>query len=83
MGSLFIKDEQTAALAERVARRLGTSKTAAVRQALRAVEQNLDRAERHPDAPQWLKQFWRTHPLPPPTGLLADKAFYDELSGDL
>ena len=30
-----------------------------------------------------LKTFWREHPLPPLTGGKADKAFYDELSGDL
>jgi antitoxin VapB len=30
-----------------------------------------------------LEAFWREHPLPPPTGEKADKAFFDELSGDL
>lgn len=83
MASLYIKDEDTYNLATRVAKRMGTSKTSAVRQALRAIEANMDRADRHPDAPGWLKEFWRDHPLPPPTGHLADKAFYDELSDDL
>lgn len=82
MASLYIKDPSTTELATRIALRLGTSKTMAVRQALQAIEANLDRAERHPDAPEWLKQFWREHPLPPPTGLKADKAFFDELSGE-
>lgn len=82
MASLYIKDHDTYQLATRVAARLGTSKTAAVRRALLEIEQNMERAERHPDAPDWLKQFWRDHPLPAPTGQVADKAFFDELSGD-
>lgn len=36
----------------------------------------------HP-APEWLQRFWREHPLPLPTGLKADKRFYDSLSGEL
>jgi hypothetical protein len=30
-----------------------------------------------------LEAFWRVKPLPPATGKTADKAFFDELSGDL
>ena len=30
-----------------------------------------------------LEKFWAEHPVPPPTGLPADKAFFDELSGDI
>jgi antitoxin VapB len=30
-----------------------------------------------------LEAFWRDNPLPPATGHKADKAFFDELSGDL
>jgi len=41
-----------------------------------------DRILRNPDAPQWIVKFWRDHPLPPPTGLKADKAFFDWLSGE-
>jgi antitoxin VapB len=33
-------------------------------------------------APEWLQRFWRDHPLPLPTGLKADKAFYDSLDDD-
>ncbi|WP_260599508.1 type II toxin-antitoxin system VapB family antitoxin [Sphingomonas endolithica] len=83
MASLYIKDTATTELATRLALRLGTSKTAAVKQALQAIEANLDRADRHPEAPAWLKKFWREHPLPAPTGLKADKAFFDALSDDL
>lgn len=30
-----------------------------------------------------LALLWEEHPLPPPTGQAADKAFFDELSGGL
>lgn len=83
MASLFIKDNKTASLAERVAKRLGTTKTEAVRRGLEAIEAEMDRSEPRETARQKLERFWREHPLPPPTGLKADKAFYDELSGDL
>lgn len=33
-------------------------------------------------APEWLQRFWREHPLPLPTGLKADKAFYDSLNDE-
>jgi hypothetical protein len=29
-----------------------------------------------------LERLWEAYPLPPPTGQLADKTFYDELSGE-
>jgi hypothetical protein len=29
-----------------------------------------------------LAQLWARDPLPPPTGRIADKTFFDELSGD-
>ncbi len=83
MASLFIKDSETADLVTRVAKRLGTTKTDAVHRAMAELEAGLDRFDLNPDAPEWLKQFWRDHPIPPPTGLKADKAFFDELSGDL
>ena len=41
VASLYIKDPETAALAERVSRRLGTSKTDAVRRALAALERTI------------------------------------------
>jgi antitoxin VapB len=83
MASLFIKDSETADLVTRVARRLGLTKTDAVHRAVAQLEASLDRSELNPDAPEWLKTFWRDHPLPSPTGLKADKAFFDDLSGDL
>ena len=45
-----------------------------------------DYARRHSlssPAPEWLRQFWIEHPLPLPTGLEADKRFYDSLNDEL
>jgi antitoxin VapB len=83
MASLYIKDEETAALVDRVAQRSGMTKTALVRELAAAREAELDRGDRRISARERLQKFWREHPLPPPTGLLADKAFYDDLSGGL
>lgn len=84
MGALYIKDEKTAFLAERVAKRLGTTKTEAVRKALEAIETELEREkpDRRPLRERML-EFWERHPLPAKLGPIPDKAFYDELSGDL
>lgn len=35
------------------------------------------------EAPDWLQRFWRDHPLPLPSGLKADKRFYDSLNDEL
>jgi antitoxin VapB len=85
MGALYIKDEKTAFLAERVAGRLGTTKTEAVRQALEKLE-----AAMEPVGPkgklstvEWIREFRKKHPLPEKLGPVPGKAFYDELSGDL
>ena len=45
-----------------------------------------DYAQRHSlasPAPEWLRRFWLEHPLPLPTGLKADKRFYDSLNDEL
>ena len=83
MASLYIKDADTAAMVTRVAERSGLTKTALVRELVAAREAELDRGDRRLSSRERLQKFWREHPLPPPTGLKADKAFYDELSGDL
>ncbi len=73
------------ALAERIARlssRLHVSEDKLLTRALDDLEANLNRYERNPEAPEWLRKFWKDHPLPPPVGLKADKAFYDWLSGE-
>lgn len=48
-----------------------------------AIEDYLQRHDGGRKAPDWLERYWREHPLPLPTGLKADKRFYDALSGDL
>lgn len=82
MASLFIKDAQTADSVTRLAKRLGTSKTETVRQAIRALEDTLPPERSKEDFVEWLVRYRREHPLPPPTGLKADKAFFDWLSGE-
>ena len=81
MASLYIKDEETNSLAEQLAAARGLTKTAAVRLALqhelaRGAGDNRTTRER-------MLALWERYPLPEPLGPLADKAFYDELSGDL
>ena len=82
MASLYIKDKETAALATEVARHLGTTKTEAVRLALREKKASFRVEEARPDFIEWLRERRKTHPLPPRVGHVADKAFYDELSGE-
>jgi antitoxin VapB len=77
---LYIKDQVTTELVNQLARQLGVTKQAAVRQAVQA---ELDRARQAVPLRERLARFLAEHPLPPPTGLEADKAFFDELSGDL
>ena len=83
MASLYIKDAGTAALVERVAKRSGMTKTALVRELAAAREAELDRADKPRDPRAWLENFWREHHIAEATGPVADKAFYDDLSGDL
>ena len=77
---LYIKDDATAELVAQLARKQGVSKQEAVRQAVQAELQRISEAiplrER---IAAWRKE----HKMPPPTGQMADKAFFDELSGEL
>jgi antitoxin VapB len=82
MASLYIKDEDTAALVSRVAERSGITKTALVRELAAAREVELDRLATETSAYAKLEKFWRDHPLGEPTGLVADKAFYDSLNDE-
>ncbi len=82
MASLYIKDEETAALAAEVAKRLGTTKTEAVRAALREKKASFAPEHQQPDLVGWVKDYHQRHPLPPSNGFTADKAFYDWLSGE-
>lgn len=83
MGHIRGIDSAANEIALRLAERLHTSPEDAVAQALAAYEANLNRLQRNPDAPAWLRKLWHDYPLPPPTGFPADKAFFDDLSGDL
>ncbi len=80
MASLYIKDERTNALVDQLARLRGTSKTEAVRNAVKA---ELDRERRQPSTRDRLEDFYRRYPVAAPSGLAADKAFFDDLSGNL
>jgi len=84
MASLYIKNADTADLAREVAELLGTSKTAAVHDALLHRKRELEQARPAPAVPlRERMQAWRkAHPLGRPTGLVADKAFYDSLNDE-
>jgi antitoxin VapB len=77
---LYIKDDETAALVARLAQLHGLSKQGAVRM---AVEAALDKAAERIPVEARLRKLWSEHPLPPPTGKRANKAFFDDLSGGL
>jgi antitoxin VapB len=77
---LYIKDDETAALVARLAELRGLSKQGAVKLAVQAA---LDQATRQGSVEDRLRKLWAEHPLPPRTGKRANKAFFDDLSGDL
>ena len=79
MASLYIKDQEIAALAERLSRRLGTSKTDTVRRALSALERSMPERPSTAALLTSLDEWRALHPLPPPTQALSDKAFFDRL----
>lgn len=76
---LYIKDDTTAELVTRLARQRGITKQAAVKL---AVEAELERSSPQPPLRERFAALRAAHPLPPPTGLKADKAFFDWLSGE-
>ena len=82
MASLYIKDGETAALAAEVAAMLNTTKTDAVRDALLRRRSEIMAAARKQDLVSWLKEYRRRNALPPTPGPVADKAFFDWLSGE-
>jgi antitoxin VapB len=77
---LNVRSEVVNQLAERLAVRIGTSKTDAVARALR---NELQRIEDATPLRQRLRPLQHRVLSRPATGFEADKAFYDELSGDL
>jgi antitoxin VapB len=76
---LYIKDDAVAELVAKFAKLRGVSKQAAVGLAVRA---QLDSAERAVPLRDRFAAVRNAHPLPPGTGAPADKAFFDELSGE-
>jgi antitoxin VapB len=76
---LYIKDDGVAQLVAKLAKLHGVSKQEAVRL---AVEAELNRAAEAIPLRERFAALRRAHPLPPPTGHVADKAFFDELSGE-
>jgi antitoxin VapB len=76
---LLVEDVEVVRTIARLADECGAGMQEIVALAIR------DYAERHArgaPAPEWLQRFWRDHPLPLPTGLEADKAFYDSLNDE-
>lgn len=76
---LYIKNPATTALVDELARRRGVTKQEAVRQ---AVQSELDRLPERRSFAERVAKFHAENPLPPRSGLEADKAFYDDLSGE-
>jgi antitoxin VapB len=77
---LYIKDDETARLVTKLAKLRGITKQDAVRI---AVQSELDRASESIPLRERFAALRREHPLPPPTGRVANKAFFDELSDNL
>ncbi len=77
---LYIKDDLTARLVADLARKRGVSKQDAVRLAVTA---ELARIAEVIPLRDRIAAWRKEHPLPPATGQQADKAFFDDLSGDL
>jgi antitoxin VapB len=77
---LYIKDDETARLVAKLAKLRGLTKRDAVRTAVAA---ELDRAAEAIPLRERFAALRRAYPLPPPTGQIADKAFFDHLSGEV
>lgn len=76
---LLIEDEALVRVIARLADERGTAMQAIVALAIQ------DYADRHAltsPYPEWLRRFWIDHPLPLPSGLKADKRFYDSLNDE-
>ena len=77
---LYIKDGATADLVTQLAKLRGPTKQDAVRLAVQA---ELDRVQRAILLRARVQARRAAHPLPPSTGKTADKAFFDDVSGKL
>jgi antitoxin VapB len=77
---LYIKDDSTARLVSELAKLRGITKQDAVKLAVSA---ELSRAAEAIPLRERLERLRISHPLPPATNQVADKAFFDDLSGGL
>jgi antitoxin VapB len=77
---LYIKDDTTAKLVAEFAKLRGVSKQDAVKIAVQA---ELDRAAAVIPLRDRFAALRQAHKQPPATGDVADKAFFDDLSGQL
>jgi antitoxin VapB len=77
---LYIKDNTTADLVAQLAKLRGLTKQDAVRLAVQA---ELDRAQAAIPLRTRVQALRAAYPLPPPTGKIANKDFFDDLSGEL
>lgn len=77
---LYIKDDSTAQLVAQLAKLRGVSKQDAVKLAVQA---ELDRAEEAVPLRDRFAALRAARPLPPSTGKVADRAFFDNRSGGL
>lgn len=75
---LMIEDDAVAELVTQFAARRGLSSDEALRVLVLDALAGDDGLPMHERIAAWRA----AHPLPPPTGLKADKAFFDDLSGD-
>lgn len=82
MASLYIKDAEANELAEQLAKERKLTKTAAVKLALKHELGQIEQLDRKRPVRELLEAFWRDNPLGEPTGLVADKAFYDSLNDE-
>jgi antitoxin VapB len=76
---LYIKDNTAAKLVARLAKKRGVSKQEAVRA---AVQSELNGIAKEGPLRERIAAWRKEHPLPKPTGRIADKAFFDKLSRD-
>lgn len=79
MGALYVKDDEARTMAEKLARRRGLSKSAAVKLAL---SNELAKDEPQRSLHALAEELWRTSKLKFDPDVVIDKAFYDSLYDD-
>lgn len=79
MGALYIKDDEARQMAEKLARRRGLTKVAAVKLAL---GNELEKDEPTRSIRERMEEFWRTSKLKHDPNVVIDKAFYDSLNDE-